>query len=477
MSDQSAAKPAAIAPTHAHVRTAVARPNEPARHPQSPSAISLAAAQSESNDEIPEDELGSLYDIDVPIPGVPAQKKATQSSRRQMQPIRQSSPESNSQQASASDRTTPDMRIRIEPVPVPVNGNAERLAIPSGPVVSAAELPNFETGPATQVTAGAFGGTSHQDVLPAGSETPESTTAGSEARVASNGPMSLQLTTPAPAAEPEVNLEAAPAESLAAQQNARPIVEQTTMAEKSSPVASSMSDYRPSPPRPAFLTGDDDVTPKQTIEEPTELVFTTPKKVTVETSTPATQSATLTAPPAHIAMPAAQQLPPQPAETPQASDYSDSEMVMLSGIVVAPQDSASVTTGSPVLEYSVEHPTICKMIRTSENVVSLIGLREGQTRIAVVTASATGERQIEIRDVRVASESSPQVSLNNLAREMKQTVAKLYPQSRVEIKTNDDKLIVMGNVPTESDARKIISLVRKMTLSPVVDQLKSYSRR
>lgn len=152
------------------------------------------------------------------------------------------------------------------------------------------------------------------------------------------------------------------------------------------------------------------------------------------------------------------------------------EMTVGPTVVVRREDSAIIEKQKRVIEYSVEHPGICNLIQTGNNALSLIGLKEGDTRIAVVTAGDEGKRNIEIHSVRVASATTAQVELSGLAREVTRTIARLYPRSQIEVLTDGDQLIVQGNVELERDARKIVNLVRKTSLIPVVDRVQAFRR-
>lgn len=163
-------------------------------------------------------------------------------------------------------------------------------------------------------------------------------------------------------------------------------------------------------------------------------------------------------------------------ESPLATPIDPSQLSMGDEMLVSREQPVLVKMDQPVLEYSVEHPGICRLIQTSETTLSLIGLQDGDTRIAVVTASGEQERNIEIRGVRVASASAPQGRLQTLAREVTQTIKRLYPYGDVQVVASGEELIVQGYVQAEKDARKIVSLVRKTSLSPVIDRLHSMSR-
>jgi hypothetical protein len=157
-------------------------------------------------------------------------------------------------------------------------------------------------------------------------------------------------------------------------------------------------------------------------------------------------------------------------------DVDPSQLSIGTEIVVSREKPLVFNMDSPVVDYSVEHPGICRLIQTSDKSLSLIGLQEGDTRIAVVTAGGQEDRNIEIRGVRVAGGERPLSRLQNLAREITQTIKRLYPYSDIQVVASSDELIVQGYVQLEKDARKILTLVRKTSLTPVVDRLHSMSR-
>jgi len=135
------------------------------------------------------------------------------------------------------------------------------------------------------------------------------------------------------------------------------------------------------------------------------------------------------------------------------------------------QESQAISTDYVISELSVEHPSICQLLRTSDRSVSVIGMQVGTTRIALISMDASGQRRIEVRDVTVNADARGEVNLVHLAREISQTVNQLYPKSDVQIVVHEDRLMVRGYTNYESDAKKILALVRKTSLAPVVDQL------
>ncbi|MEM8735115.1 MAG: hypothetical protein AAGG44_12875 [Planctomycetota bacterium] len=186
-------------------------------------------------------------------------------------------------------------------------------------------------------------------------------------------------------------------------------------------------------------------------------------------------------PPMAIARPAAAaplaSVSQEPAGDPAVADLSQTPMHVGDAMVLSAQGVAALDAIGPIIEYSVEHPTICRLIRTSDTTLSLVGLKEGSTRVAVVTASASGQPQsIEVRTVSVRGAGSEATKQSKVFQELSQAIAKLYPQSKIRVQQRGEEIIVTGVAQTEKNARRIVSMVRKTTLTPVVDEVRSATR-
>lgn len=138
---------------------------------------------------------------------------------------------------------------------------------------------------------------------------------------------------------------------------------------------------------------------------------------------------------------------------------------------VTKQESLALNVDFTVAEMSVEHPNVCQLLRTGDRSLSIIGLQPGATRIALISYDGQGERRIEVRDVVVGESGATQVNLPELAAEMTQTVRRMFPSSDVQVMAEGDSVVVHGYINYESDAKKILVLVRKTSLAPVVDRL------
>ncbi len=161
-------------------------------------------------------------------------------------------------------------------------------------------------------------------------------------------------------------------------------------------------------------------------------------------------------------------------KTPVAAQGSleDSTGIQSAGpLTVGLQESATLSTDYSIAELSVEHPHICQLLKTSDRSISVIGMRPGTTRIALISYDSQGERAVDVREVAVGESAPTEVNLPELIGEISQTVKRMYPKSDVQITAYQDYVLVRGYTNYESDAKKILSLVRKTSLAPVVDQL------
>lgn len=159
----------------------------------------------------------------------------------------------------------------------------------------------------------------------------------------------------------------------------------------------------------------------------------------------------------------------------ESSDPStDSKVVSVNQhVAIGVGESFQLKCENKLQGLSVEREEICQLIQTGPRSYSLVGLQKGATRIALITET-DGHRQIEIHQVTVDSRGAIGPDLDLLAESIGQTIRQLYPLHRVVVEAQGQRLLVRGRVDSEESARKIISLVRKTALAPVVDQLTTY---
>jgi hypothetical protein len=158
----------------------------------------------------------------------------------------------------------------------------------------------------------------------------------------------------------------------------------------------------------------------------------------------------------------------------QSQDKARSGKEVQAGeITVNPKSVASLKTEGKIAGVSVEHEDICQVMQNGTQTCTLVGLREGTTRVAVIEES-NGQRQVKIYAVQVGTSGSAASDLNSVLDGLTKTIEQLYPSSDVRLTRREQNLVVSGRADSESSARKILELVRKTTLMPVKDQLKTF---
>jgi hypothetical protein len=141
-------------------------------------------------------------------------------------------------------------------------------------------------------------------------------------------------------------------------------------------------------------------------------------------------------------------------------------------IKVTVKDAVSLQSADPIQGWSVEHEGVCQVIQTGHKSCFVVGLQPGETRVALFTETA-GKRNVQIHQIAVGAASGPGSSSKSVAEDVSQTIRQLFPQSRVRITSRGNQLVVAGTVDSEDSAKKILSLVRKTTLVPVIDELRT----
>ena len=162
-----------------------------------------------------------------------------------------------------------------------------------------------------------------------------------------------------------------------------------------------------------------------------------------------------------------------PVPTPSQTPVSGRESMNGKEFKVAVKDSFAVQSIETIQTVSVEHEEVCQVIKSGPKSFTVVGLQDGETRIAVIS-EVDGQRKVQVHHVVVGTpKSTTTTNPAALASEVSQTVAQLYPRSRVRITPRGTQLVVSGSVDSEDTAKKILSLVRKTTLNPVIDELQT----
>ncbi len=142
-----------------------------------------------------------------------------------------------------------------------------------------------------------------------------------------------------------------------------------------------------------------------------------------------------------------------------------------SRIKVVAEQSSTIAVRDAILQTSIEDPSICRLIQSGDTGLSVVGLKAGTTRIAVVTAGRFGEPKVNVHEVSVGHGHQARIGLTELAAGIDETINRLYPTSDIRVAAGEGKLVVEGKASSESEAKRVLGLVRRTSLLPVVDRL------
>ncbi len=139
-------------------------------------------------------------------------------------------------------------------------------------------------------------------------------------------------------------------------------------------------------------------------------------------------------------------------------------------IPIVARSAMTHSSPKPVTSALVGDETVCKAFLVDSNNVAILGLEEGSSDVELTYAD--GSKQVLNVDVKQSWTNGSTTTTDAKMAELLSSIKQLYPESEVEIRTKPDgSLVAFGRATIESDARAIVSLIRKMYLVPVLDRV------
>ncbi len=129
---------------------------------------------------------------------------------------------------------------------------------------------------------------------------------------------------------------------------------------------------------------------------------------------------------------------------------------------------------SEVERVEVLDESICEVIQFSASELSVIGKREGKTQVRVWLKGQSSQEVVGYQVCVGTPEDAPSTSQEYA--KLRESIAELYPDASIDMRESAGKLYVRGTVANKEQAVGILSLIRRVRLIPVVDQLEVYSR-
>lgn len=125
-----------------------------------------------------------------------------------------------------------------------------------------------------------------------------------------------------------------------------------------------------------------------------------------------------------------------------------------------------------IRQVQIGDSSICAAIAAGPSQLQLIGTSDGITRLAVWTTSADGKENKDVYEIRVGSPSQSDANdPNKIAAALTRSATAAFPASAVQIRADNNRMIVDGTCPTEESAKQLLRMIRSACLLPVIDNL------
>ncbi|QDV10877.1 hypothetical protein CA51_07310 [Rosistilla oblonga] len=173
---------------------------------------------------------------------------------------------------------------------------------------------------------------------------------------------------------------------------------------------------------------------------------------------------------------------PQPIAKPKSKPVVDPAVVAIkstmdpaaslvarSQFVVSVAESRVLFAGDRIVRVSVEHPDVCNAVTTGKESVMVVGRKLGRTRVAIWTES-TPNLEPDLYVIQVDGEQGESED-QQLAGKMSATVTSMFSDAQVTVQVVEDGFVVSGTAETETQARKIMQVVRSACLRRVRDEI------
>lgn len=140
-----------------------------------------------------------------------------------------------------------------------------------------------------------------------------------------------------------------------------------------------------------------------------------------------------------------------------------------------PGESVHIKLDQQIDRVEVADPRVCRAILVGRREVAVVGIRTGSTKLALWPTAAAGSAtqpliyRLEVEEERAAEQVA---KMSTGVSELTSLLADMYPTARVEVvQHSNGSMTLQGSVESNSQARKILDMVRKLYLCPVYDQL------
>jgi Flp pilus assembly secretin CpaC len=136
---------------------------------------------------------------------------------------------------------------------------------------------------------------------------------------------------------------------------------------------------------------------------------------------------------------------------------------------VTVREGRVLRTSENVVRVVSEHDRVCDVIQFNAREIALIGKQQGTVRVELWYDRQGSSRASYL----VAVDSDPNTATEGKEgrQKIERLITYLFPESRVELVFEPDRLIVRGTAGNQRQAVEILSAVRRLQLIPVVDEI------
>jgi len=132
----------------------------------------------------------------------------------------------------------------------------------------------------------------------------------------------------------------------------------------------------------------------------------------------------------------------------------------------------SITVTEPIRGFHSEAPHVCTALTSQAGKIQLIATGEGVTRLTLELGHGEGETRRVAYEVTVGGNRSAGFESSEiLAQKMNETLSLAFPRVNARVLALQDRLEIVGTVPDEATAKRILRMVRSACSMAVNDRL------
>ena len=151
---------------------------------------------------------------------------------------------------------------------------------------------------------------------------------------------------------------------------------------------------------------------------------------------------------------------------------SDPAAEVVGRLSLQPTEVRSITVKEPIRRFHSDAPNVCTALASQPGKLQLIATGEGVTRLTLELGHGEGETRRVAYEVTVGGNRSAGFeSSETLAQKMNETVALAFPHVNARVLALQDRLEIVGTMPDEATAKRILRMVRSACPVAVNDRL------